>query len=265
MTATVPQSDTEHERLLVVVVDRAHARFFQVNGEAAVELPSLASPAMRGGKFHSDRQGGPGWGEHDYHDRLREEERRHYGAIAARLRELARREPTPIVLAGPGQAPAALKRALPRALAEQVIGSARLNPTEVTPASVRRAAIDVRRAHQQEAERARVAELQEGLGSGRAENGTRAVLAALAKRQVRTLLVNPDVRGTGFRCEQSGRLVLSAADCRGEGEPQPVPDVIGEAVAEARRQGAPVIVIRDRDAAKAIDGLAALLRFRARA
>jgi len=51
-------------RVLVVVVDRAHARFFEVgaNDPHAVELPGLSSPAMRGGKFHSDRQGGPGWG-----------------------------------------------------------------------------------------------------------------------------------------------------------------------------------------------------------
>ena len=91
--------------------------------------------------------------------------------------------------------------------------------------------------------------------------GLRAVLRALAKGQVRVLLVRADTRAAGFRCGTSGRLVPTAADCRGEGQPVPVGDVMAEAIADARREGAAVSVIRDADAAQPIDGLAALLRF----
>lgn len=255
--------DLEREPLVAVVVDRAHARFFEVSPSGVVELASLHSPAMRGGKFHSDRQGGPGWGEHEYHGRIREEERRHYDAVAERLVALERRHPAAhVVLAGPGTAAETLRRALPAPLADRVIGTARLNPTEVTAARVGRAATRLLRMHERAAERALIGELEEGLGTGLAENGTRAVLRALAKGQVRTLLLRPDVRGTGYRCRASGRLVLSAADCLAEGEPAPVSDIVREVIDEAVRQQATVVMIQDAETARRVDGMAALLRFR---
>lgn len=263
-TATLtPSERLPGEPVIAVVLDRAHARFFEITAAETVELPSLHSPAMRGGKFHSDRQGGPGWGEHAFHGRIREEERRHYAGIVDRLMELqGARSLAGVVLAGPGTTARALRECLPSALAEQVIGSAKLNPTEVTPAKVRDVALALSRKHRRDAERTVVSGVLEGVGTGRAENGTRAVLAALARRQVRTLLVRSDVRGTGFRCAGSGRLVLSASDCRGEGDPIPVRDLVGEAIADARAQDAAVLVVAEPDNAKAIDGLAALLRFR---
>ncbi len=264
MTATLGgRPETHPGRLIAVVLDRAHARFFEVTAAGTVELPSLHSPAMRGGRFHSDRQGGPGWGEHDYHDRIREEERRHFTAIAERLVALQRASPVAgVVLAGPGSAAAGLRGFLPPALAAQVIGSAKLNPTEVSLARVQDVARKLQDQHHHDVERGLVSGLLEGLGTGWAENGTRAVLAALARRQVRTLLVRSDVRGTGFRCARSGRLVLSASDCRGEGDPVPVRDLVGEAAADAQGQDASIVIVTDPEAGKAIDGLAALLRFR---
>ncbi|HYL56640.1 MAG TPA: host attachment protein [Gemmatimonadales bacterium] len=258
-TAVAPTVD---ERVLTVVLDRAHARFFELTAAGMVELTSLHSPAMRGGKFHSDRQGGPGWGEHAYHDRIREEERRHYAAIAEQLERLQRLHGvTGFVLAGPGGTGAALQCTLSPALAERVIGTAKLNPTEVTAARVQTTIAPLLRQHQLGAERKVVTTMLEGLGTGRAENGVRGVLRALAKGQVRELLVREGARATGLRCATSGRLVPSSADCLGEGEPIPVSDLVAEASAEARRQGATVTVIRDPEAAKAVETLGALLRF----
>lgn len=249
-------------RLLAVVTDRAHARFFDVGESGAVELTSLSSPAMRGGKFHSDRQGGPGWGEHAYQGRLREDERRHLSAVTERVAAFEREHPdADVLLAGPGTAAGTLRRFLPPQLGERVIGTARLNPLEVTPAVVHRTATQLRETHERSAQRALVAAVLEGLGTGHAETGVRAVLRALAQGQVRALLVRADVRGAGFRCAGSGRLVLSAADCLGEGDPVAVPDIVSAAADEARRQGVPVTLIDDPDIAKPIDGLAALLRF----
>ncbi len=248
--------------ILAVVTDRAHARFFEVNETEAVELTSLQSPAMRGDKFHSDRQGGPGWGEHAYHGRIREEGRRHVTAVAERIAAFEQLHPeASVVLAGPGTAAASLRRALPRALGERVIGTAKLSPLEVTPAIVHRTARRVSQAHERVAQRALVAAVLKGVGTGRAENGARAVLRALAKRQVRHLVVRTDVRATGFRCGESGALVLSAADCRGEGEPVPVADLVRAASDDARRQGATVTVLDDRDVAEPIEDVAALLRW----
>lgn len=249
-------------RVLAVVTDRAHARFFDVGTAGVVELTSLHSAAGRGDRFHSDRGDSPGEGERAYHGRRHEEARRHHIAIIERLAAFGRQHPDAgILLAGPGTAGAALKRALPPALAERVIGTAKLNPLQVTPAVVQRTATRLTRAHERATQRALVGAVLEGVGTGRAENGARAVLRSLAKGQVRMLVVRTDVRATGFRCGESGRVVLSAADCRSEGDAVPVQDLIATAIAEARRQDATITTIDDPDIARPIEDMAALLRW----
>ncbi|MGH7519891.1 MAG: hypothetical protein ACREMI_01290, partial [Gemmatimonadales bacterium] len=127
-------------RLLAVVCDRAHARFFDVGPASTVELPCLVSPATRGGKFHSERGNAPGRGERAYHGRLREEERRHLAAIAACIEARARDPSLEVVLAGPDNLTRALRQVLPRPVAARCIGTAHLNPKLVTPAIVAREA-----------------------------------------------------------------------------------------------------------------------------
>jgi len=248
--------------VLAVVLDRAHARFFDVGPSETVELPCLQSPATRGGRFHSDREDAPGRGEHAYHGRIREEARRHMAAIVERLVALEQRDSSlDFVLAGPGDAARSLRGVLPPTLDARVIGTTRLDPALVTPAVVRRTAQQFSEAHDRDLHRALVVAMLEGLGTGRAENGIRPVLRALAQGRARTLLVRADTREPGFRCTQSRRLVLSALECRGEGDPIRLPDILTAAVGDAKRQGASVTLIADREIAKPIDGLAALLRF----
>lgn len=126
--------------ILAVVLDRAHARFFDVGPTATVELPCLRSPATRGGKFHSDRADAPGRGERAYHGRLREKERRHIAGVAARLVALDRDPAWELVLIGPENLTRALRRVLPRALDGRCIGTAHLDFKRLTPAIVQREA-----------------------------------------------------------------------------------------------------------------------------
>jgi len=125
---------------LAVVLDRAHARFFDIGPSGRVELPCLWSPATRGGKFHSERGDAPGRGERAYHGRLREEERRHIAAIAARIVSLARDPRLEFLLAGPDNLTRALRQGLPRPVDARCIGTIHLNPKLVTPAIVEREA-----------------------------------------------------------------------------------------------------------------------------
>jgi peptide subunit release factor 1 (eRF1) len=104
--------------------------------------------------------------------------------------------------------------------------------------------------------------MQEGLGTGWAVNGTAGTLRALSRGQVRSLLVNADASDPGFRCGETGRLTLTERECRAEGEPIPVIDVIDDAIEEALRQNVDVNVVYEPEARDAVDGLAALLRFR---
>jgi peptide subunit release factor 1 (eRF1) len=76
------------------------------------------------------------------------------------------------------------------------------------------------------------------------------------------LYIAEDLEGAGFRCGHGGRLVLSRADCGSEGEPVPVRDVADEAVEDALRDGARVVVVSREIAPMPVDGLAATLRYR---
>lgn len=122
--------------MIVVVLDRARARFFDVGAKGTVELPCLFSPSTRGGKFHSDRHSAPGRGERQYHTMLREEERRHLAGVVARLSAVSRVPTLDVVLAGLPSMTSALRDVLPAAVATHVIGVTRIDPRRVTPARV---------------------------------------------------------------------------------------------------------------------------------
>jgi len=68
--------------------------------------------------------------------------------------------------------------------------------------------------------------------------------------------------GTTASTAATGRLVLAKADCRGEGEPRPVRDLVDEAIEEALHQRARVVMVPRQAAADVVEGLAATLRFR---
>ncbi|MFI5209500.1 MAG: hypothetical protein ACHQ2E_03555, partial [Gemmatimonadales bacterium] len=250
-------------RIVIALVDRTHTRFFVVTASDVHELSGLTPPATRGGKYHSDRADAPGWGEHDFHNRIREERHRHAASVAHQLAVLVREQPCQgIVLAGPARPVADQRRFLPRDLAGRLMGTARLNPTSATADDVRQAAFEVRTSWEKAHEAAVVAELEEGIATGWAVIGAKPTLRALDRGQVRLLLVAAGVSGAGYRCSASGRLALARADCREEGEPEPVPDLVSEALDEAFRQHADVEVIDDPALKDKVDGLAGLLRFR---
>jgi peptide subunit release factor 1 (eRF1) len=254
--------EDEFGRLLTVVLDRTGARFFEVTAYETRELPGLRADSTRGKRFHHD-QSGPGWGEHTYNNRIREEKQRHYEAIARELFAIDRRHPAHgIVIAGTGTDAGAVEPFLHNYLVERVIGTAKLNPKEATPARVHAATLAVREAWERDAERALVREMSEGLGSGWGINGIDPTLRALARGQVRSLLVDADASEPGFRCGDSGRLARTERECRAEGEPVPVLDVVDDAIEEALRQGVDLNVVYEPEARESVDGLAALLRFR---
>ena len=250
-------------RILVALVDRTHCRFIEVTAFEGNELSGLTLPATRGGKYHSDRQDSPGWGEGDFHNRIQEERRRHAAAVARQLERLvAERQYQGIVVAGPSRTVAEQQRFLSRSMASRVLGTLPLNPTAATPVAVREAVLKLRAVWERSHEAAVVASVEQGMGVGWAVNGVRPTLRALNRGQVRVLVVPAGQTGGGHRCGQSGRLVLASSDCRGEGVPMPIPDLVSEAVEEALNQGVEVEVIDDRKVAAGVDGLAALLRFR---
>jgi peptide subunit release factor 1 (eRF1) len=116
--------------------------------------------------------------------------------------------------------------------------------------------------HDHEALKSELHELDEEIGNHWAVNGPRETLRALHRGQVRTLYILDTQEGGGFRCSATGRLVLAPGDCRGEGEAQPVPNLVDEAIEEALRQRVRVVMVPKGSGGEAVDGLAAMLRFR---
>jgi hypothetical protein len=136
MATTVGLKD-DSGRLLAVVVDRAQARFFDVTPVGVVELPGIGPEALSDGRVPGDRLGAPAWDERERRSGTREGERRHLAGVIQRLLRLERERSTDgILLAGPGPAATALRRALPAALGDRVVGTAWLDPTDVTPALI---------------------------------------------------------------------------------------------------------------------------------
>src|SRR5947208_630048 len=109
--------EEEFGTILVAACDRTSARFFEVTAYDVVELPSLTAEATRPGKFHGERQAkrghmlAGGFGEHNYHMRIREERQRHYAQVADRIFQVHTQRPLAgLVVAGIGVDAAALLR-----------------------------------------------------------------------------------------------------------------------------------------------------------
>src|SRR5213595_850248 len=233
--------EEEFGTILVVACDRTSARFFEVTAYDVVELPSLTAEATRPGKFHGERQAkrgnilAGGFGEHNYHMRIREERQRHYAQVADRMFQIhTQRALAGLVVAGIGVDAAALLPHLHTYLHDLVLGVVRLNPKRVTATEVREAALSLREERERAWERAHAEAVREGIGTGWAVNGIEPTLKALQRGQVRTLLAD------------------------GQDDDRRIDDAIEEALA----QRVQVDVVYDERARRVVDGLAGLLRFR---
>lgn len=248
-------------RMLTVVMDRATARVFEVTAYGATEVADIHTDVTRGGKFHSDRHSAPGVGEHTYHNRIRNEKKRHLSAIAEALFDRDRRNPVHgFVLAGIGTDAAALQPFLHPYLQARVMGTVKLNPKKTSGGDVHAASLAARAEAEARYEARLVKQMRDGVGTGWAVNGVAPTIKALGEGKVRILLVNPDADLPGFR-SPSGRLAVTERELRAETGVVPVPDIFDDAIEEALRQRVEVDVVHSEAAAR-IDGLAAILRFK---
>jgi peptide chain release factor subunit 1 len=251
-------------RLLVVAHDRRSARFFDVGLDGVVELDGLAAPdATRPARFHPERGASPGVGEYRFHNRIREERHRHLARVADAVAAHFRTTPFDgLVVGGIGVDANALLPHLVPPLKAKVLGVLRLAPRMVSAAEVRDKAMEALAEAAQRASTDAVEELVSLRGSGWTTESVEPTLRALARGQVRTLVVDADAAVSGYRCGDSGRLTESPSSGRGEGDPLPVADLLDDAIEDALRQRARVAVVHG-EGARRFDRLAAVLRFRA--
>src|SRR3989449_9586451 len=140
--------EQEFGTILVAACDRTGARFFEVTAVGLGELPGLRAEATGPGKFHGQRQakrGGVlagGYGEHNYHMRIREEKHRHYANVADRIYQIHTQRPlVGLVVAGIGVDAAALVPHLHTYLHDLLLGVVKLNPKPASPAEVHEAGL----------------------------------------------------------------------------------------------------------------------------
>lgn len=234
--------EEEFGTVLAVACDRKGARFFEVTAYDVVELPGLTPPAGRTSGFRASKQrlapgGHPtgGAGERNYHTRIREEKQRLYAAVADQVFRIHSQRPVAgLVVAGVGVDAAALLPHLHTYLHDLVLGVVRLDSKRATPVELREAALTLREERERAWERAHADAVRKGVGTGWAVNGVEATRQALALGQVRTLLAD------GLA----------------------VDDRIDDALEDALAERAQIDVLYDERARRAVDGLAALLRFR---
>ena len=255
----------EGTRVLAVVADRRSARFFDVGLLGATELEGLAAPeASRAKRFHGAKEARPGLGgagEYHFQNRMRDEKDRHLARVAeaatARLRSGAF---DGLVVGGIGVAPDALTAHLHPSVRERVVGVLQLAPKKVTEAEIQARVMELLGERAQAHAEGAVEEFRRLLPNRWAVDGVEPTLRALARGQVRTLLVDHEARLPGFRLAGSGRLSESMSTFRGEGEALPIADLLDDAMEDALRQHAHVAVVRGAPA-KRFDRLGAVLRF----
>ena len=235
----------EFGRVLCAVVDRVGARLFEVSAAGALELPRIESGERGSAQFHGGRVrrskgvrgatvGSSGIGEHNFQRRIFEERHRHLAVVADRLFTLTREQSVVgIVLGGSAKDTAAFEPHLHPYVRKHLIGTIRLTPQAADPNAVIEAVLGVRRDQERAWERRHVAELRECVPTGWGTDGRLATAEALARGQVRTLLVDADAR-----------------------DPE-----VDEAIEEALRQGVHVDIVEDPESRAAFDGIAGLLRF----
>jgi peptide chain release factor subunit 1 len=234
--------DEEFGTILAVAAERRGVRFFEVTAYEVTELTSLTLPASRTSKFHGSktsmrRPGRPAGspGEYQFHQRIREEKHRLYAAVADRIFHIHSERPLAgILVAGVGVDAAGVLPHLHTYVHDLVLGVVKINPKNLTAATMRDAALTLREERERAWERAHAEAATEGVATGWAVNGVEATLQALERGQVRTLLAD------------------------GQGDDPGIDD----AIEEAFMQRAQVDVLYDERARRAVDGLAALLRFR---
>lgn len=248
-------------RVLVAVADRTAARIFEVDLEGAREIEGVVADHSPTTKFHGGDDA-PGMGEYRWHTRIREEKHRHFAHVADEVsRALRRQSYDGVVVGGIGVDADAVLPHLSTEVRDKVIGVLRLAPKQVTLAEIRERAMALWADAADAAAADAVGELEGLRAHGWATDGVEPTLKALAAGQVRTLIVDHDAERPGFRMSASGRLTTSSSALKSEGEPISIPDLLDDAIEDALRQRARVVVVRGERSA-GIDQLAAILRFR---
>jgi len=243
-----------HARTLVVLIDRQEARLVRVELGVVTERPGV----LDGPERRADTGVELGGWEH----RREEAARRHFRRTAATaLEEVRAWRPDQLILGGPADDVAGLAACLDRAVSDLLIGTVAL-PIHSSTGAVAGAVIEIIRDLELRRERGLVEALRERAAQGRqAAIGLPAVMTAVSRRRVDTLIVARGFHVVGARCPACGHVGVAACQCPECGTPSlEVDDVVEFAINEALAQHAEVVFCDGTDL-EFSGGVGALKRF----
>ncbi len=265
--------------IAVVIVDRKQARLFRIGLSGADEVADYFYPeATRSTKFRaqegrfkqrlSPTVGGGhvphGYGEYGFNRMIEDEVHRHLKYVSERLFDHYKESKFDwLVIGGAEHILADFPNYLHTYLKQRLLGTITVDISTVRPDEIAEKALDLLEKRERKNEEKILEEFGEKLQSGLAVNGVRDTLKALMMGQVGMLLVTEGFTHPGFKCPESGVLVLEKFDnlCPEGKTPLPVADVVDEAIEEALGQRAEIEVIFNEEKKK-LDGIGAILRFK---
>ncbi|MER3448090.1 MAG: peptide chain release factor 1 [Candidatus Dadabacteria bacterium] len=264
--------------IVAVIIDRKRARLFRIGLNGVDEILDYFYPeATRSTKFQAregksiqrvTRIGGGeiahGYGEYSFNRMIEDEMQRHLKYVSERLFDYYKENRFDwLIMGGAEQALADFPNHLHTYLKQRSLGTITVDINTIKPDEIAERALDLLERRERKNEEKLLEEFGEKLRVGLAVNGIRDTLKALMMGQVGILLVVEGFTHPGFKCPESGVLVLEKRDnlCPEGKTPIPVVDIVDDAIEEALGQRAEIEIIFNEER-KRLDGIGAILRFK---
>ncbi len=265
--------------IVVVIIDRKKARLFRMGLNGVGEILDYLYPeATRNTKFQAQegksiqrvtRVGGGdiahGYGEYGFQRMIENEMHQHFKHISEGLFNYYKENKFDwLIIGGVEQVIADFPNHLHTYLKEKFLGTISAEINLIKTDELVEKSLDLLEVIERRNEKKLVKEFEQKLVSGLAVNGLEVTLKALMMGRVRLLLVLEQFSHSGFKCPESGVLVLENREnlCPEGKTPIPVVDIVNEAIEEALGQKVEIEVILDEEAREKIDGIGAILRFK---
>jgi peptide chain release factor subunit 1 len=265
--------------IAVALIDRKKARLFRISLNKAEEILGYfypeyvrttkfqaqegkfrqrVSPAVGGGKVAQ------GYGEYSFQRMIENEMHQHFKNVSDKLFNYYKDDKFEwLIIGGPEQLRTDFSNHLHTYLRERELGEITVDVDSVKPDALVEEALDCLEAKRLENQKRLIEEFEEKLGSRFAFNGLDPTLRALMRGQVRILLVSDGFNREGYKCPDSGFLILEEREglCPEGVKPVRVIDVVDEAIEEALAQKAEVEIVVDQELKEKIQGVGAILRY----
>ena len=239
----------------VLLINRQLARILAGGSEGMREVVTLVDDVHR---WHD--QGG--WSQARYQRGIQKETKDHLKHAGDELFSLFKRGAAQRLIIGcPDEMRGDVEHTLHSYLRERIAGHLDID-VKASPSDVAREAAQIIERDERDRERHWLDRLQAGLGRNeRAVAGLADTLAALNEQRVEVLLVQDNFRAEGYVSPRADFLSAEQGASPTGDELQKRDDVVESAMERALEQSAEVVVVRHHEDLKAVDSIAAVLRF----